>query len=80
MACCKPADYGIEHTNWTRETLAHVSKSLGIVDQISGRYVGKIIKKRYKAAQESVLVISQNTLLEFLQKRVEMICSLILFI
>ena len=46
LACCKPADYGIEHTNWTRETLAHVSKSLGIVDQISGRYVGKIIKKK----------------------------------
>jgi hypothetical protein len=45
LACSKPADYGIEHTNWTRETLAQVSMSLGIVDQISGRYVSKILKK-----------------------------------
>jgi hypothetical protein len=46
LACCKPTDYGIEYSNWTRETLAQVSKSLGIVDQISGRYVSKILKKK----------------------------------
>jgi transposase len=45
LACTRPKEHGIEMINWTHEMLAHVAISKGIVDKISGRYVGTILKK-----------------------------------
>lgn len=45
LACEKPEDHGIEMDYWTREMLAHVAKAMKIVDSISPRYVGTILKK-----------------------------------
>ena len=45
LACEKPEDHDIQMDNWTREMLAHVSKAIKIVDTISPRYVGTILKK-----------------------------------
>ena len=45
LACEKPEDHGIMMTQWTREMLAHVAKTRGIVDNISPRYVSEILKK-----------------------------------
>lgn len=54
MACRKPGDYNIPRTKWTHELLAEIAVREGIVDQISPRYVGKLLKKttfdRIKAA------------------------------
>lgn len=46
LACQKPEDHGIPITQWNREMLAHVAKTKQIVDTISPRYVGKILKKK----------------------------------
>ncbi len=45
LACEKPEDYGIIMTQWTREMLAHVAVAKEIVETISPRYVGEILKK-----------------------------------
>lgn len=45
LACEKPEDHGIPLTQWNREMLAHVAKAKGIVEKISPRYVGEILKK-----------------------------------
>ncbi len=45
LACCAPSDYGIPITSWTHEMLAHIAKAEKIVENISPRYVGKILKK-----------------------------------
>lgn len=45
MACTKPIEHGIQMNNWTHEMLTHVVKAKGIVDKISVRNVGKILKK-----------------------------------
>jgi transposase len=45
LACEKPQDYGIMMTQWTREMLAQVAKTKGIVNKISPRYVSEILKK-----------------------------------
>lgn len=46
LACQKPTEHGIEMTTWTHEMLAHVAISIGIVDTISSRYVGILLKKK----------------------------------
>jgi transposase len=46
LACEKPEDHGIPITQWTQEMLAHVAKAKGIVETISPRYVGEILKKK----------------------------------
>jgi len=46
LACTDPKEHGIEMSNWTHEMLAHVAKAKSIVDKISGRYVGTILKKK----------------------------------
>ena len=46
LACQKPADHGIEMTTWTHEMLARVAMSKGIVERISSRYVGVLLKKK----------------------------------
>ena len=45
LACERPEDHGIPLTQWNREMLAHVAKAKGIVETISPRYVGEILKK-----------------------------------
>lgn len=46
LACQKPTEHGIEMTTWTHEMLAHIAISKGIVDTISSRYVGILLKKK----------------------------------
>ena len=45
MACRKPSEYDIPRTSWTHELLSQVAQQQGIIDQISPRYVGEILKK-----------------------------------
>lgn len=45
LASEKPQDYGVEMTNWTHEMLAKVAIGQGIVEKISSRHVGNILKK-----------------------------------
>ena len=45
LACTKPTEHGIQMTNWTNEMLTQVAKAKGIVDKISVRSVGNILKK-----------------------------------
>jgi transposase len=45
LACTRPTEHGVEMTTWTHEMLSHVIKAKGIVDKISSRYVGVILKK-----------------------------------
>jgi transposase len=61
LACEKPTDYGVEMTDWTLEMLAKVAIAQNIVDSISSRYVGEILKNEQVAtAQERVLAVSEN--------------------
>jgi transposase len=45
LASEKPQDYGVEMTSWTHEMLAKVAIGRGIVEKISSRHVGNILKK-----------------------------------
>ena len=45
LACEKPTDYGVEMTNWTLEMLAKEAIARCIIESISPRYVGEILKK-----------------------------------
>ncbi len=45
LACRKPSDYGLPHTRWTHEMLAHEAQAEKIVESISPRHVGGILKK-----------------------------------
>lgn len=45
LASEKPEDYGVEMTAWTHEMLAKVAIARGIVQKISSRHVGNILKK-----------------------------------
>lgn len=45
LACTNPEEHGIPMSNWTHEMLAHVAKAKGIIENISSRYVGIILKK-----------------------------------
>lgn len=46
LACTKPEEHGLPLTQWNRELLAQTAKEKGIVEQISPRYVGVILKKK----------------------------------
>jgi len=46
LACGKPENHGIQMSQWTHEMLAHVAKIEAIVDQISPRHIGNILKKK----------------------------------
>lgn len=46
LATEKPEDHNVPFTNWTHEMLAHVAISEGIVDKISRRHIGTILKKK----------------------------------
>ena len=45
MACKEPSDYGLPFTNWSHKLLADTVIKEKILDQISSRYVGIILKK-----------------------------------
>lgn len=45
LACEKPSDYRIPVTHWTHELLSIAAKEQGIIEKISPRYVGVILKK-----------------------------------
>lgn len=46
LACEDPVDHGLEMTDWSHEMLAKVAIAQGIVEKISGRWVGEILKKK----------------------------------
>ncbi|MDX1910864.1 MAG: helix-turn-helix domain-containing protein [Saprospiraceae bacterium] len=46
LACDKPDTYGVQMTDWTHEMLAKVAMAQGIVDTISRRHLGGILKKK----------------------------------
>lgn len=46
LACRKPKEFGIPMTQWNREMLAQVAITQGIVDTISPRYIGVILKNQ----------------------------------
>jgi transposase len=50
LACEAPEDYGLVMTNWTRQTLAKAAVDQGIVERISARHIGNILKKRPTSA------------------------------
>lgn len=64
LASERPEDYGVEMTNWTHEMLAKTAIAQGIVQKISSRHVGNILKKRITTTQVGVLALSQNQRLE----------------
>lgn len=45
IACDEPAHHGIPITDWTYETLAQVAIAKQIIDTISPRQVGRVLKK-----------------------------------
>lgn len=45
LACQKPAEFGIPITTWTHQLLAQVAVEQGIVQTLSPRHVGTILKK-----------------------------------
>ena len=45
LACRKPKDFGVPLTSWTHELLAMIAERKGLVDKISPRYVGVLLKK-----------------------------------
>lgn len=45
LASENPRDYGVEVNSWTHERLAEAVISQGIVDKISSRHIGNILKK-----------------------------------
>jgi hypothetical protein len=45
LASEKPEDYGVEITSWTHEMVAKVAIARGIVEKVSSRHVGNILKK-----------------------------------
>jgi transposase len=46
LASEDPQDYGVEMSSWTHEMLAKVAIGRGIVEKISSRHVGNILKKK----------------------------------
>lgn len=45
LATQKPEDHGIPITQWTHQMLAHVAMAKGLVNRISSRHIGNILKK-----------------------------------
>ena len=50
VACEKPDTYGVQMTDWSHEMLAKVVVAKGIVEKISRRHVGGILKKERVAS------------------------------
>ena len=45
MACRRPSEYGIPMNKWTHEMLARTAAAEKVVESISPRNVGKVLKK-----------------------------------
>lgn len=45
LACQKPDAFGMPFTSWTHPLLARVAIEQGIVEKVSSRYIGTILKK-----------------------------------
>lgn len=45
MACKEPKDYGLPFTHWSHKLLAEAVVKENILEQISSRYIGVILKK-----------------------------------
>lgn len=45
IACRKPSEYGLPMTRWTHQMLAEVAQAEKVVESISARYVGEVLKK-----------------------------------
>jgi len=45
MACRKPSEFGLPHSQWTRALLARVAQEQGILDSVSVAEVGRWLKK-----------------------------------
>ena len=61
LACKKPEDFGVPMTRWNREMLAQIAQEQGIVEKISPRYVGKLLKNPPTTApQKPLLALSQD--------------------
>jgi Homeodomain-like domain len=58
LACKKPRDFGIEKDKWDRDSLAQVAIGQHIIERISPRKVGYILKKQTSAPQDSILAQS----------------------
>lgn len=52
IACRKPSDFGHERADWTHKLIAQVAIEQGIVEHLSGRYVGELLKKRDPASAQ----------------------------
>jgi hypothetical protein len=46
LACQNPKDFGVPITQWSHEMLAKVAMAKGLVERISPRYVGEVLKKK----------------------------------
>ena len=56
LACEKPEKLGIPISHWTNREIAAEIMKQGIVEQISARHAGRLLKRsRYKAAPNSLL-------------------------
>lgn len=69
LASEKPKDYGVEMNSWTHEMLAKISVAEGIVEKISSRHIGNILKKRTAAPQVGVLALPQDQRLESIRSK-----------
>ncbi len=45
LACDKPEQHGLPHTTWTHELLQQTAIKKQVIDKISARQVGRILKK-----------------------------------
>ena len=79
LACEDPSKYGIPVVNWTHELLAKVAVEKGIVDSISARNVGFILKKNELKPHKSKhwLYPRIDDWAEF-KRQVKIICDVIL--
>jgi putative transposase len=56
LACEKPEKLGVPISHWTNREIAAEIMQQGIVEQISARHAGRLLKRsRYKAAPNSLL-------------------------
>ena len=60
MACESPETYGRPITHWTARELAEEVSQQNIVDSISITHTGRLLKKRFTAASEPLLVKRQT--------------------
>lgn len=50
LACRKPQDFGHPRSSWTYDLIAQVAVEQGIVEHLSGRYTGELLKKTAPAS------------------------------